>query len=145
MTLTPTVPTLQDLILASANLVILGMVQTAQVKLHDNSIISQFNKTIFISCETTWSCFAYASTCILDGHSLLVRSSQHSSRQFISHMSNYGLNCFLDVNECADGTDICPLHAQCYNTKGSYYCMCSLGYIGDGQYNCSGLFNSFTN
>ena len=142
MTVTPTVPILQDLILASANLVILGMVKTAQVKLDDNCMTSQFNKTIFISCETTWSCFAYAGTCIFDGHSLLVRSQQ-SSRQFISHMSNYGLNYFSDVNECADGTGICPLHAQCYNTKGSYYCMCSLGYIGDGQHNCSGLFNFF--
>ncbi|XP_036357142.1 uncharacterized protein LOC115209612 isoform X5 [Octopus sinensis] len=38
-----------------------------------------------------------------------------------------------DVNECSDGTAQCHAYAGCLNTKGSYQCVCSGEYYGDGQ------------
>ena len=46
------------------------------------------------------------------------------------------------MNECIETADICPKYATCYNTNGSYYCLCSNGYTGDGRYNCSGQLNT---
>ena len=44
--------------------------------------------------------------------------------------------CNSDVDECVDGSHMCDSNAQCTNTDGSYYCICGVGYSGDG-YNCS--------
>ena len=41
-----------------------------------------------------------------------------------------------DINEC-EGTNSCNVHATCKNTVGSYTCMCTGGYRGDG-YTCDG-------
>ncbi|KAL8578327.1 hypothetical protein ACOMHN_031701 [Nucella lapillus] len=41
-------------------------------------------------------------------------------------------NC-IDVNECAEGFTRCHPSAGCLNTKGSYTCVCSEDYYGDGK------------
>ena len=43
-----------------------------------------------------------------------------------------------DVNECADDTDNCHANADCTDNVGSFSCMCSTGYSGDGVENCTG-------
>ncbi|XP_078597688.1 signal peptide, CUB and EGF-like domain-containing protein 3 [Branchiostoma floridae x Branchiostoma japonicum] len=37
-----------------------------------------------------------------------------------------------DVDECSDGTDNCDADATCYNTPGSFSCICNDGFGGDG-------------
>ena len=49
------------------------------------------------------------------------------------------LYIFLDVDECALGTDNCAANAICTNTDGSYTCACNTGYSGDGI-TCTGGF-----
>ena len=39
---------------------------------------------------------------------------------------------FLDVNECAIGSDNCHDNGTCDNTNGSFACTCNGGYSGDG-------------
>ncbi|CAH3186833.1 unnamed protein product, partial [Porites lobata] len=39
---------------------------------------------------------------------------------------------FLDIDECSSGHQ-CDSSATCYNTAGSYTCICISGYTGDGQ------------
>ncbi|XP_062388884.1 adhesion G protein-coupled receptor E5-like isoform X2 [Sardina pilchardus] len=35
----------------------------------------------------------------------------------------------MDINECEDeGEELCGDHAECFNTKGSYYCQCEPGF-----------------
>ena len=49
-----------------------------------------------------------------------------------------------DIDECAEGTDTCnDTTGVCNNNAGSYSCMCSVGYTGDGR-TCNGktLFKS---
>ena len=43
-----------------------------------------------------------------------------------------------DVDECADETDDCHANADCTDNIGSFSCMCSSGYSGDGVENCTG-------
>jgi len=40
-----------------------------------------------------------------------------------------------DVDECKVNNGGCCKNAKCVNTKGSYYCKCKRGYVGDG-YTC---------
>ena len=47
------------------------------------------------------------------------------------------------MNECVEDAGICPPNATCHNTKGSYHCLCSKGYTGDGRYSCSGQLSFF--
>ena len=42
-----------------------------------------------------------------------------------------------DIRECEDGSHNCDKHAYCFNTIGSYFCMCTEGYFGDG-FTCTG-------
>ena len=45
----------------------------------------------------------------------------------------------IDINECAsNSTHTCHEQADCYDTEGSYECVCKAGYEGDGHGNCSG-------
>ena len=37
-----------------------------------------------------------------------------------------------DVNECRAHTSKCDVHAECFNTDGSYRCECGFGFSGDG-------------
>ena len=37
-----------------------------------------------------------------------------------------------DIDECAEGLDICDENAWCNNTYGDYECYCNDGYFGDG-------------
>ena len=46
------------------------------------------------------------------------------------------LQCLLDIDECAVGSDVCDTHAECSNTIGSYECSCTVGYTGNG-FTCS--------
>lgn len=44
----------------------------------------------------------------------------------------------IDINECGNNySSFCHDNATCYNTKGSYYCTCNIGYYGNGT-TCSG-------
>ena len=45
-----------------------------------------------------------------------------------------------DIDECK--INVCHQNASCTNTKGSYICTCSPGYIGDGL-DCKGKFGFF--
>src|SRR5262249_44354580 len=38
-----------------------------------------------------------------------------------------------DIDECATHIDTCDAHAACTNTSGSYTCICTQGYAGDGH------------
>ena len=42
----------------------------------------------------------------------------------------------LDIDECSSGHQ-CDSSATCYNTDGSYTCICNNGYTGDGR-SCRG-------
>ena len=41
-------------------------------------------------------------------------------------------NFFTDIDECSVGTNNCHANAACLNTKGSFDCVCNIGYKGDG-------------
>ena len=41
------------------------------------------------------------------------------------------------MNECEDVPAVCDINAICHNTDGSYMCICSSGYTGDGS-TCTG-------
>ena len=52
----------------------------------------------------------------------------------------------LDIDECSSGHQ-CDSSATCYNTDGSYTCICNNGYTGDGR-TCRGtsqkqMYNRF--
>ena len=46
----------------------------------------------------------------------------------------------LDIDECADGSNICDPNANCTNTIGNYTCTCNTGYSGNG-FVCSSKMN----
>ena len=44
---------------------------------------------------------------------------------------------FVDIDECIEGLDIaCGFYAECVNAVGSYLCVCSNGYLGNGTDCC---------
>ena len=42
-----------------------------------------------------------------------------------------------DIDECSASSPVCDINANCANTRGSYYCTCKAGFIGDGK-TCQG-------
>ena len=54
---------------------------------------------------------------------------------------NTYLSLYVDIDECAMGTDMCADRsiADCTNNFGSYECICKTGYTGDG-FSCEGNF-----
>ena len=42
-----------------------------------------------------------------------------------------------DIDECSTNSHSCDVNAICNNIRGSYTCVCQVGYSGDGR-NCSG-------
>ena len=42
-----------------------------------------------------------------------------------------------DIDECAEGTDMCHQEANCTNGDGNYTCACNSGYTGHGL-ECNG-------
>ena len=52
----------------------------------------------------------------------------------------------LDVPECDRGVDNCHQNATCFNTFGSFGCLCNTGFTGNG-FTCTGnlpnLFQAF--
>jgi hypothetical protein len=46
-----------------------------------------------------------------------------------------GLDCVIDIDECAEGIHSCDASATCTNTPGGFVCVCPPGYGGDGT-NC---------
>ena len=43
-----------------------------------------------------------------------------------------------DFNECDSENVTCHENAECFNTEGSYKCICRPGFTGDGLINCTG-------
>lgn len=44
-----------------------------------------------------------------------------------------------DLDECQAGMSYCQKEAECENFDGSFECHCNKeGYVGDGEYMCSG-------
>ena len=52
--------------------------------------------------------------------------------------STHSVNILSDINECTRGTDNCDSNADCFNTRGSFQCVCRAGYQGDGRI-CIGI------
>ena len=46
---------------------------------------------------------------------------------------------FSDIDECALGTYVCDVNANCENTIGSYDCVCVDGYVKNGSFCMSKL------
>ena len=44
---------------------------------------------------------------------------------------------YIDIDECAHGTDNCDSDASCIDTKGSFTCACKQGFSGNGL-TCAG-------
>ena len=56
--------------------------------------------------------------------------------------ANHSYFC-LDVNECTSDTHNCHnVNTECHNTKGSYKCICKVGYTGDGK-SCTGKYKIY--
>ena len=47
-----------------------------------------------------------------------------------------------DVDECAVGSHTCDDKAECYNTIGSFKCVCTSGFSGTGH-RCLGTYTSY--
>ena len=47
-------------------------------------------------------------------------------------MCSFDFVASADVNECQGDND-CDANANCQNTQGSYTCICTDGYMGDGR------------
>ena len=53
-------------------------------------------------------------------------------------LNSFFQNFIKDINECQRDMEICTTeNAECINTDGGYMCNCSLGYEGDGEFNCT--------
>jgi len=63
--------------------------------------------------------------------------SQTASNKCVVSL-NAGAVCCADVDECAVGADTCDDNAQCYNTAGSFKCVCIDGFSGSGH-RCLGI------
>lgn len=48
---------------------------------------------------------------------------------------------YVDVDECQDQSHNCDVNAECYNTHGSFSCVCVQGYSGDGV-GCLGMLTN---
>ena len=48
---------------------------------------------------------------------------------------------FEDIDECSEPTNVCDINAQCFNTIGSFTCVCNDGYLGNGLV-CDGMLIS---
>ena len=81
------------------------------------------------------SCFKIA------GLSLRIpRRSRFVFHILFSHLQRRRSNSeriYLDIDECASGTQGYSENAVCNNNKGSYNCSCKPGYSGDGR-TCQG-------
>ena len=56
---------------------------------------------------------------------------------FVTPCHNELSSCFLDIDECSDGTHGCALN--CTNTIGSYVCSCDVGYhLNEDGLQCDG-------
>ncbi|XP_052803968.1 uncharacterized protein LOC128234050 isoform X2 [Mya arenaria] len=57
--------------------------------------------------------------------------------------SGYNLtNCSNDINECEDGSAVCPTNSECFNMPGSYTCKCTSGYLKTAVGQCQECSNS---
>lgn len=57
----------------------------------------------------------------------------------VIYASYYSLmsDIIVDVNECNLTSPVCHVSADCFNTYGSFFCVCRAGYTGNGSY-CDG-------
>ena len=101
-----------------------------------------------MSCVANAECSGegddFACQC-LDGFRDETNGSGSGSGIFFSCIgkSEYLLNSYsyhtlsTDVDECFEGVHTeCSMYADCVNTPGSYRCVCSNGYTGNGTYCC---------
>ena len=79
-------------------------------------------------------CIPPAQDCTLQGAMHLVIISFTHASTFFSL-----LLILLDIDECAIGTDMCDMNANCTNTDGGYNCTCQSGYSGNGV-DCEGMY-----
>ena len=92
------------------------------------------------SCSTGYRLNADGVTC--DGKYNIIMQNSNSS--FAVLIFNFALHTFLDIDECAEGTDRCA--QNCHNNVGSYYCSCNSGYrLNINGYNCDGMAGNSIN
>ena len=60
-----------------------------------------------------------------------------STYQLKSWLTNFS----TDVDECVNGNNNCDENTDCINTEGSYICMCSSGFSGNGT-SCNGTLST---
>ncbi len=48
--------------------------------------------------------------------------------RYLAHFNNF----VIDIDECSEAVHSCDSNANCSNTEGTYTCMCTEGYHGDG-------------
>ena len=53
-----------------------------------------------------------------------------------SIIRKYEITCTSDIDECVLGMNQCADDATCFDTVGSYECVCDPGFTGDG-FNCT--------
>ena len=51
----------------------------------------------------------------------------------------YYVNLPADTNECMEEPLQCGPYAECFNTDGSFYCVCYTGYSGSGTSCTAGM------
>ncbi|HUU02962.1 MAG TPA: calcium-binding EGF-like domain-containing protein [Myxococcota bacterium] len=76
------------------------------------------------SCDSLTGC-ANTNLCAADA------SCVGNACQCDAGFTGDGHSC-SDIDECAQGSDLCDSNAGCTNTAGSYTCACNSGWTGDG-------------
>ena len=88
--------------------------------------------SFFCSCEGGYYLLADGFTC--NGkHTNYKVTPEPVQAEFLCH--------FSDTNECIHEDDNdCDINGFCTNTDGSYFCTCSVGYVGNGtDGDCTGI------
>lgn len=49
------------------------------------------------------------------------------------------INAIAEINECSENKGICATDKVCFNTPGSYLCLCNVGYWQSANGSCEGI------